>query len=264
MIPEGGEMRTFSLNLHCMQEDQPLEKLRRIADFIISENIDVVLLQEVAQSVDGTFNAALYILDILLGKDTRWQMVFDWSHYGWEIWQEGLAILIRGNLEDPTSTYISQSDSKDFWKSRIALTASWDRTDQGLEPIQFWNVHLGWWDDVEEPQQRQLQQLHQLVQASTARNIIVGGDFNSAASTLSYTNIIETTGWLDTYLACNPEGMLDPTIGGLIDGWTNGDPEGMRIDYVFLARGELVPVSAQIVLQDPMVSDHCGLYCEFN
>jgi endonuclease/exonuclease/phosphatase family metal-dependent hydrolase len=61
--------------------------------------------------------------------------------------------------------------------------------------------------------------------------------------------------------------MLQPTIGGQIDGWQDGDPEGMRIDYVLIdQRSPLRPVSAHTVFGPGdygVVSDHLGVVVDF-
>ena len=46
-------MKIISLNLHCLQEDNLLEKLKRVAAFINANDIDICLFQEVAQHKDN-------------------------------------------------------------------------------------------------------------------------------------------------------------------------------------------------------------------
>ena len=45
-------MKIFSLNLHCFQEEDRIEKLNKITNFIKERDIDVCLFQEACQERD--------------------------------------------------------------------------------------------------------------------------------------------------------------------------------------------------------------------
>lgn len=263
--------RLLTLNLHCYQESDQLSKFELIADEIARLNIEVVCFQEAAQNRNSKLvtnnlkedNAAYIIQQILLKKfGLDYQLDWDWSHYGWQEWEEGLAILSRFPMRNFNSKYVTNSTSKSDWKSRIAVHAEIEISKTLLLPLT--NTHLGWLGDLEEPYEIQLKNLWSL---SGVNPGIVLGDFNLAAGTTGYQLLLKSD-TVDCYLEANPTGMLDATIGGQVDGWESGDPDGMRIDYVWLDRAAPVKVKdSKILFKENgswLVSDHAGVLVEFS
>lgn len=263
--------RLLTLNLHCYQEDDQLNKFGLIADEIARQNIEVVCFQEAAQNRNSTSvkqnlkedNAAYVIQQILLNKfGLDYQLEWDWSHYGWQEWEEGLAILSKYPIRNFESKYVTNSTSKSDWKSRIAVYADIEVNEELMVPIT--NTHLGWLGDEEEPYESQLKKLRSFQGTNPG---ILAGDFNLAAGTAGYQLLLKPD-TVDCYLLANPAGMLDATIGGQIDGWESGDPEGMRIDYVWLdTASPFKVIDAKILFKEKdiwPVSDHAGVLVEFS
>ena len=65
----------------------------------------------------------------------------------------------------------------------------------------FYTVHMGWWEDEEEPFSDQWERLHEhLAEKFTKEKIWLMGDFNApdTVSGQSYACIL-ASGWMDTY-----------------------------------------------------------------
>lgn len=269
-------LRVLTLNLHCWQEEDALAKLQTVARVIAAQAIDVVMLQEAAQHKNADVvgelhgvaikkdNAARIIVEHLRDEfSLSFDYAWDWAHLGWDVWEEGLAVLTRGRIVDAFSEWITESKSLDDWLSRKALFADIEIDDQ---QVRVASTHLGWWNHEREPFINQFIELHALC-FPPSHTTLLAGDFNVAASTDAYNFMMNHEGLIDCWLECNPAAMLEPTIGGQIDGWQDGDPEGMRIDYVLIdERSPLRPVSAHTVFGPGdygVVSDHLGVVVDF-
>ena len=270
-------IKVLTLNLHCYQQPDALDKLKRIADEIIQREIDVVCFQEAAQHRDSVEirsssgvpiradNMVEIIRQFLANKGASdFQFVWDWSHYGWEVWEEGIGILSRLPILSSESTYLTESNDKTDWLSRIALTAE-IRVPSG-QSVQITSCHLGWFDKDQADYMKQHEVLWRFSQ-SKSLPCIVAGDFNTAAGTVGYKYLVEASQAVDCYLETNPTGMFDPTIGGQIDGWEEGGVDGMRIDYIWLKSApNLKAKSSEILFYKAgewEVSDHAGVLVEF-
>lgn len=278
--PNDAELTVLTVNLHTYQDRSAITKLHRVAAAIDALGADIVMLQEAAQNKDAPVvrqqygvdiregNAALVIADQLKSQYQQdYDFFWDWSHYGWDVWEEGSAILTHDQIEATESRFVTKNQEKTFWKSRNIPMARIKTPSNGT--VNAYSVHLGWWDDTEEPFKYQFDQLLDWTKsnADTADSQILGGDFNNPAGTVGYDYIISESGFTDVYLSVNPNGLTDPTIGGRIDGWEEGDAEGKRIDYLFLTPGStLTPVLSQRTFTESSmgrVSDHNGTYATF-
>lgn len=265
--------KILTLNLHCYQEENQSEKFSIIARAIFEQGVDFVLLQEVSQHHESEIiansngvsikkdNAALLIVQELKKLGVHFDFVWDWSHFGWEIWEEGVAILSRHPISNQNSKYVTENEDKNFWLSRKVLRAD---IDYKGETITLVSVHLGFWDNQIEPFENQFQNL---VTFSTSQaTTIVAGDFNVEAGTPGYDFMIKNSNFRDLDLECNPEGMFAPTIGGLIDGWNELSGKEKRIDYIFSGAEKLICKKVDRIFTENCygeVSDHFGLLAEF-
>ncbi len=247
--------------------------LDRLAAGIQSLDPDVVCLQEVGEWPstrpgqpitfgDSETNIVRQLLSRLPAQPYEYTM--DWSHYGWDVWLEGSAILSRYPLVDTDSRVISKSDSKRNWKTRNVPMAAIDAP--GVGALRVFSVHTGWWDDPDEPFQQQFRQLARWVDSyEEAATTILCGDFNVPAGSEGYA--LMTADYLDSYAAARPEGFNDATIDGGAAGWEQS-ASGRRIDYILLRHGgALEPISARRVFTSEdfgRVSDHIGVYVEFS
>lgn len=270
-------LKVMTLNLHCYQQSDSLAKLERIADEIFLREVDVVCFQEAAQHRDSAQigssngvairadNMVQIIRQFLANKGASdFQFVWDWSHYGWDVWEEGIGILSRLPILSSDSIYLTESSDKTDWLSRIALTSQ-IKMPSG-KSVQITSCHLGWFDKDQADYMKQHETLWSFAQ-SKSLPCIVAGDFNTAAGTTGYEYLVEYSKAVDCYLQANPMGMVDATIGGRIDGWEEGDVDGMRIDYVWLRSAPGFEVKNSEILFHAAgeweVSDHAGVLVEF-
>lgn len=279
--PRPGELTVLTINLHLYQERSATAKLHRVAEAIHALDADIVLLQEAGQHQDAPVvgrhrgvdlrqgNAALVIADQLRAQHHRdYDFFWDCSHLGWEVWEEGSAILTKHPIVATESRFVTRSKAgRAFTWSRNVPRARIETPGNGT--VDAYSVHLGWWDDPQEPFRHQFDQLLAWTRANAdaADAQLLGGDFNIPAATVGYRYLMTQSGFTDVYLSVNPEGMRDPTVGGHIDGWAHGDAEGKRIDYLFLAPGSrLAPALSQRTFTEGSmgrVSDHNGTYATF-
>ena len=132
----------------------------------------------------------------------------------------------------------------------------------------FYTVHMGWWDDLEEPFAYQWERLNQgLADKRLSARVWMMGDFNAPSDIRgeSY-DCIDRSGWYDTYAAADErdDGI---TVPGIIDGWRDKLPagaSGMRLDYIWCSREPQISYSSVIFngKNEPIVSDHFGILIE--
>jgi maltose 6'-phosphate phosphatase len=295
----GTALTVLTLNLHTYQEFRDAGSIEseltdelavqriaaygaifdRIAAGIERLDPDIICLQEVGEWAGGKHadsaavefgasdsNMVHQILSRL--GDRHYYHTMDWSHYGWDVWLEGSAILSKYPLGLTESRFISTpaNNARDSWKSRNVPMAMIDVPELGS--IAVFSVHAGWWDDSEEPFQAQYQRLLRWAAEVTkpASATILCGDFNVAAASPGYAFMTQGTGYADQYALANPDGMLDATIGSGADGWETGGV-GRRIDYILMNEDSPLEASrARHVFTDKYlgrVSDHVGVYAEF-
>lgn len=120
-------MKLLTLNCHSWQEENQVEKIKYLAEVIKEKQYDVIALQEVSQSIDAKLvnsiikedNFAKLLIDELNKLDEyKYNFIWDYSHIGYDIYEEGLAILTKHEIEDFKSFYISKSDDKTNYRSR--------------------------------------------------------------------------------------------------------------------------------------------------
>lgn len=289
----------LSLNMHTYQEgrnpaideaelteEQAQERVAaygpvydRVVSAISKLDPDIVCLQEVGEwsgriandSTAVTFgtstsNMVHQLLQRLDGQ--RYYYTMDWSHYGFDVWLEGSAILSKHPLSSTGARFISDPDRSDrkFWKSRNVPMAQIELGELGK--VNVFSVHTGWWDDEQEPFQSQFERL-----SAWAREVsepdsttVFCGDFNLVAGSKEQQFMTNGTGYSDQYALANPDGLLDATVSVGIDGWENSTA-GERIDYILINDDSQLEVrhSQRIFTQEVFgrVSDHTGVYAEF-
>jgi len=249
--------------MHCGKEENYNEKLNRIASFIVDNDIDVILLQEVSQSIVSPLlkmksNVIIKednLVDILCTKtnslsSTPYDYYYDVSHIGFDTLEEGLAILTKHTIDSLDSRYVSSTTDLSDWKARKIVRAT---IDDGKQRINFYSCHFGWWEDNEHPAKCQFDLFDQWLNKEEVS--IIGGDFNNNAGEEGYQYLTRSLNYVDLVYKSNPDLFLVPTIY-----------EGDRIkpiDYIF-STSEIDVVDAKHVFtkKDGMVSDHVALYIE--
>lgn len=267
-------LRVLTLNLHCWQETDAEAKLAHVAAEIALRKPHVVCLQEVGQHVAAPIvgehhgatiradNAALVIVDTLErvhGVQLEWAWTF--AHIGFDVWEEGVAVLTTGRIDAISTPFVSQAASPHTWNARRLLIADIDL--DALGNVAAASAHFSWWTDPDEPFAPQWDRTEALLEGHHTPAIIAG-DFNVLAGSDGYAYALRSGRWEDAHLeACAP---ADPqgTFPGDIAGW-KGASSG-RIDYVFTRGNEIQAIEAELLFtsEATRVSDHFGLLVEFN
>jgi maltose 6'-phosphate phosphatase len=260
-------MKLLTLNCHSWQEDNQLEKIKILAETIAAGDYDVIALQEVSQRVDTPIaygairedNFALVLVEELRKLGTAdYTFVWDFAHIGYEVYEEGLAILTKHKIIKEYSFFVSRGNDQNYWKTRKIVGA---KVEVDGQPISFYSCHLGWWQDEEEPFKEQAASLLEQVNKDGA--FFLMGDFNNAVSVRGegYDYLIDK-GLQDTYeLAVEKDSGV--TIAGSIAGWDDNNHD-LRIDLI-LAGQPVMPKHSRVIFNGknkPVVSDHFGVEVE--
>jgi maltose 6'-phosphate phosphatase len=297
---ESVRLSVLTLNLHAYQQlrtegvdeaqltdQQAAQRVRdyapifeRIASGIDELDPDVICLQEVGEWAGGRrdepasvsfgatdSNMVRQVLSRL--RSNRYRVSMDWSHYAWDAWLEGSAVLSKHPIVFSESRFISGDETARYesWKSRNVPMATIDVP--GVGGVAVFSVHAGWWDDAEEPARAQFERLLSWAKQPDrpAHTTVLCGDFNAPATGPGYRFLTTRTGFADQYALANPAGMFDATIAGGEHGWEQSG-RGERIDYIFMnddsplqvTRAERVFTATRL----GRVSDHVGIYAEFS
>lgn len=285
-------MKLLTLNTHSLIEPDQEKKTEEFARLIAGEMPEVFALQEVnqlaeeqvlldqelkgfvrCQDVSGAVrrgNYAAVLADCLNRRGVSYTWTWIGVKLGYDRYDEGLALFSLSPVLETDSFFISRTQEYTNWKTRKALGI---RT-AACRDTWFYTVHMGWWEDQEEPFQEQMDRLNHTLKKSgkTDKQLWLMGDFNSPADRLDQGyGYVCKNGWLDSYcLAGEKDNGI--TAGRFIDGWRdrredmagmNGS-RGMRLDYLFSSR--MVPVASSWVIcngiNGPVVSDHYGVMIE--
>ena len=279
-------MKIITLNTHSIIEPDYENKLSEFAKMIKTEKPDVFALQEVNQSVakpeltvfveNGYVpcksicpvirmdNHALRLDRLLRSLGMKYYWTWIPLKIGYDIYEEGLAMFSRTPITEIRQFYISKSQSMSNWKTRKILSIK-------TNEMWFHNVHMGWWDDKEDPFKKQWDVVcSKLMGAGKAQEShFMMGDFNAPSGIRGEGyDYVKTSGWFDTWeLAKKKDTGI--TVGKVIDGWRERMEEaeasiGVRLDYIW-ANKELAVKSSKVILNGenyPVVSDHYGVVVE--
>lgn len=274
-------MKILTLNTHSIMEENYEEKLITFVEMLKKEGLSIFALQEVNQSsampeaeelsetgyvvckgcevVIRTDNHAYRVAKMLREAGLRYQWTWVPAKIGYDIYDEGIAVFSRTVIEDTDQFYISESIDYNNWKTRKILGIC-------TRGMWFYSVHMGWWNDEEEPFLKQWNKVAEHLKNQNHICLIMG-DFNSPADKKQegYDYVIHS-GWLDTWQMAK-EKDAGITVGGVIDGWKESlvsKEQGMRIDYIFCNK-EIGVKSSKVVFNGknyPIVSDHYGVLIE--
>ena len=290
-------MKIMTLNTHSLAEPEYESKLAAFAGSLVQLKPDIIALQEVNQSrsappaasgrlresgyvpccardlstaspcasraVIRADNHALNLALLLARAGVSYQWTWTPAKIGYGIYDEGLAVLSRSPILGTSQFCITGIRDYENWKTRKILGIN-TRTEYGNE--YFYSVHMGWWDDSEEPFEGQWNRISSGLSPLAEERLWLMGDFNSPAHiTGQGRDLILASGWFDAYdLAASRDSGV--TVANAIDGWREqGEIPGMRIDYIWTSRR--VPVISSRTIYDgtsfPVVSDHFGIITEY-
>jgi len=276
------EFLVLTINLHNYQEKFQNEKFNTLTDVINKMNIDFVLMQECAQhrnspvhnGIIRTDNMALILSNILKQKyNTTYTFIWDWSHYGWDVWEEGDAILSKHTILDNDSRYVSTNTQTSGILSRKAIYGSY-LLPSG-DSVNLFSTHIHWrLSETDQEQNTQVSNLKTMVlekeQLSSNPGIlsIVGGDFNGTPTSEypwseGYNTMVADNTFIDCFLQAYPDANSKPAQSIYN---TGGDITG-RIDYIFMKNHpNLEIIDSQIIFTSQIVgtiSDHYGVITKF-
>jgi maltose 6'-phosphate phosphatase len=270
------EYLILTLNLHTYQEAQQNEKFNMIADIIGKMDVDFIAFQECAQNKSSVItqgiiradNAALVITQRIKEKyGTGYNFTWNWSHYGWNVWEEGVAVLSKYPILLSEDRYVSSVTGTGTISSRKVIYASCQAT-AGL--FNIFSAHIHWRTSLtDEEQNRQVNNIKSMVAekepSAPGAVSIVCGDFNGNPTSdfpwsEGYQTMMKTNDYSDTFLEIYPDANQRPaqsiyfTVGGDLPG---------RIDYIFLKKSTRFKVAdSQIIFKNDVVgniSDHYGV-----
>ena len=271
-----GEYLILTVNLHTYQEARQNEKFTMLADLIGKMDVDFICFQECAQHKDAVItsgivradNMALIISNrIKAAYQANYNFVWNWSHYGWNVWEEGVAVLSKYPVVQSAERYISSGTGTGSITSRKVIYASC-RAPGGL--FNVFSSHTHWRTSItDEEQNNQISNIKSMVaemEASSPEAIsFVCGDFNGNPTSdypwsEGYNTMMRTGDYSDTFLEIYPDANQKPaqsryyTIGGDLPG---------RIDYIFMKKNPRLSVTDSQIIFTPtvagMVSDHFGV-----
>ncbi len=255
-------MKLLTINTHSIIEENYSEKCKIFADAINRIKPDIIAMQEVNQSKDAKNvfgyenikedNHALKIYNMINGYHFSWLGV----KIGYKIFEEGLAIFSKKPIADVSNLLLSDTVDYNNWKTRKAQIAR-------IDDVIICNVHMGWWDDLEEPFSRQFDRLNNYL-SNFNDTIFLMGDFNSPADEKDKGyDMVLSRGWYDTYsLAKDKDSGF--TVTGKIAGWEE-NRDSKRIDYIF-TNTKINVKSSKVIFNgknEEIISDHSGVIIEF-
>ena len=283
MLPKVQSMKILTLNCHSLLEEDYPQKRKQFVDYVIRENVDLIALQEVNQTIGAAQidpamlegfvpvpgmeknmledNHAAHVAKLL--RDAGLCVSWTWLpvKVSYDRYDEGLAMMrIGGAIREIDSIHLTRSADYSDWRVRKALGVR-------IGGDWFYTVHLGWWDDVQEPFLHQWNRLNESVRRDGA--VWLMGDFTSPAEVRGEGyDQIRADGWHDAWLMAEQR-RGEATVEGVIDGWRSRaeNPEtltGMRIDHIWCSRPASV-ASAKVIFDgkhEPKVSDHFGILLE--
>ncbi|WP_037383952.1 endonuclease/exonuclease/phosphatase family protein, partial [Serratia sp. DD3] len=157
------EFKTPGVKESALTDSQAMERVNQhgvlfdqVAAAINQLNPDVVCLQEVGEwhgkqrddleTVQFGATDSNMVKQILSRLDNKqYDYVMDWSHFGWDVWMEGSAVLSRHPIVKKDSRYISDvnNGTRTFWKSRNIPMAQIDLGGR-LGQLNVFSIHAGW------------------------------------------------------------------------------------------------------------------------
>lgn len=285
-------MKLITLNCHSLVETDYEAKLHLFCEAVCKEKPQVIALQEVNQTADAApatmaalsesgyipctgdavsesafipvkaDNHAWRAAKLLahLGYPCTWTWVP--AKLGYDRYDEGLALFSRFPVLDACQFHITGTKDYHNWKTRKVLGI---RALTPAGPQNFFSLHMGWWNDDEDPFALQWERLTSRLKELPSGPIWLMGDFNSPAHLPGEGySLVCSQGWIDTHeaAAVSDSGI---TVAQKIDGWRDGsDITGMRIDYIFTDSPVGIRASRVIFngISHPIVSDHFGIMTE--
>ena len=261
----------LTLNTHSWMEEEQETKLNQLVERNLQEKYDVICLQEVNQlkeseqvvqtpfyqAVEGAIaihqdHFALCLVEKLAkaGLDYHWSWAY--NHIGFDIYNEGVAILSRNPLS-PREVLVSEvNDPRDYHTRKVLIA----ETEVEGQLMTIASCHLSWWDKGFPEEWEQLEA--ELLKVSSP--VVLMGDFNNPTNQEGYQVIMGSPLNLQDSHKVADHVFGDHSIVADIDGWED-NKEAFKVDHVFTSKDFIIR-SSKIIFEGgdaPVVSDHYGL-----
>ena len=273
-------MKLLTLNTHSLVKGDGAWQASVLAEAILEERFDVIALQEVNQRRDGAVldprvlenftacsaavplregNFAHEVVCRLGAEGERYHWCYLPVKIGYGKYDEGLAFLCRAPIASVDSALLSLRCDYGDWKTRRMLSIQ----PQGGKEW-FFNVHLGWWDDPEEPFVAHWIRL--LPHLWEKQHAWVMGDFNSSSEVCGEGyDLVKQSGLYDAYEMAKKK-IGKGTAEAEIDGWHGRtvDTDALRIDQIWASRARSIRTCRTLFDGEryPVISDHFGVAIE--
>jgi maltose 6'-phosphate phosphatase len=242
-------VRICTFNLHGPHTDGSY-RLLRIAKALSGFQPDVLALQEVIAGADSedTSSQVAGFLSSMTGCHYRGE--FAYCHQFGETYPEGIALVARHPLTRVNSIDLTR-DLGEGLAPLLARNAQVGEIEVHGRRLIAACVHLDHTSNgkVRVAQiEKLLRELHALSTDRSASGIVVAGDFNDSEDSPAI-GLLKSAGYKDAYRFChrakgNTFPLPNPTE---------------RIDYI-MVKGDLEILSSGLMLNDPELSDHAGVF----
>ncbi|XMB72915.1 endonuclease/exonuclease/phosphatase family protein [Mycoplasmatota bacterium WC30] len=251
------KLKLLTLNLHCFAEQNIEQNQKLVAEMIIKYDVDIVFLQEVAQTMNLPIikdnikenNYGYMIQQELSGQGYIYNYYYEPIKESFGSNDEGLGIISKKPLKFLSSKYISKTIDYGNWKTRKVLAYELE-TDS--KKIALATTHFGWSDGYEVFEEQFTLATEDFINIDL---VILAGDFNIVSDSKEY-KYITKNGWNDVFYK-NPDFKNTPTF--------RGDEDTMRrqvkIDYI-MTNKEVELLNQKILFIEDRVSDHYGVFAE--
>lgn len=280
-------MKIMTINTHSLVEPEFEVKREQFADVVLKEQPELFAMQEVNQTAAAPEldkerlagyvacqdavavredNYAAWLAGRLRQDGVEYYWTWLPAKLGYDRYDEGMAVFSRRPIRQVEQFFTSQSQDYRNWKTRKVLGIQ-------VEESWYYTVHMGWWDDEEEPFVSQWSRLeaHLHEKKKSGQPVWLMGDFNSPSGVRGQGyDLVCRSDWRDTFLDAG-ERDNGVTVEEVIDGWrerasdTDGHGvKGMRLDYIFSSMPVPV-VRSQVICNGrcyEKVSDHYGVMIE--
>ena len=254
------KLKILTQNLHCLVEKNLLTKQHILANKIAELDIDIVFLQEVAQTKTphhpsktsvADDNYGLVLQKLLKHKGLQYHFYFEPIKESFSIYDEGVAILSKYPLEYVEAKVISKTNDYSNWKTRKALVY---KLSLNHKTLALATTHFGWSDEVETFEDQFDLINETLIKEDLA---ILAGDYNIYPESKEYKHIIKR-GWLDVFKD-DKVYIQKPTFSGE----DNTHFQKIRIDYI-MTNKPVTLVDKEILFTKDRISDHYGVFVEIS
>ncbi|WP_163337515.1 endonuclease/exonuclease/phosphatase family protein [Desulfopila sp. IMCC35008] len=270
-ISSHNSFKLLTLNLHCYQEQDQDAKFTEITRAISEIDIDIICLQEVGEVRNDTgqgewrTNAARIIRNRLRERGRYYHLYKDWSHIGFDRYQEGSAILSKYPFLRRKAAYVSTSKDINSIHARKIVMAQVYVPAIGI--VNVFSVHLSWWSEGFREQFETLRRWADEEDSAQVAATLLCGDFNIKAGSQGYMLIVDDKEYEDQFLRATSPALFAEIFKETLPKremyWADDD----RIDYIYANKNaSLHPVRSKVVFSGQYyrrVSDHVGYLTEF-